>query len=185
MLKDWIVLQNPIAPFANRIFRNPNFHVQAEQDYAAYYRRYDIPDLRTLPLEVTVRGGVTQGVLGAVFLAAPIGLAALRFRAGRRLLAAGTVMLATYFLNIGTRFLIPSLPFFSLAMALALGNITALLQVLMVVTAVDVLARWSQALRRFERLEARPYTLQGSLEVDSAGTLSARQFHHLPSGAVG
>jgi hypothetical protein len=135
MLKDWIVLQNPLAPFANQIFRNPNFHVQAERDYTAYYRRYDIPDLRTLPLEVTVRGGTTQGVLGVMFLAVPMALAALRYRAGRRLLAAGTVMLATYFLNIGTRFLIPSLPFFSLAMALALGNSVALLQVLMVLTA--------------------------------------------------
>jgi hypothetical protein len=146
MLKDWIVLQNPVAPFANRIFRNPNFHVQAEQDYTAYYRRYDIQDLRTLPLEVTVRGGVTQGVLGAVFLAAPIGLAALRFRAGRKLLAAGTVMLASYFLNIGTRFLIPCLPFFSLAMALALGNIPAFLQVLMVVTA---LTSWPAGVRLY------------------------------------
>jgi hypothetical protein len=132
MLKDWIVLRNPIAPFGNQIFRNPNFHVQAEREYTAYYRRYDIPDLRALPIEVTVRGGVTQGVLGMAFLAVPISLAALRYRAGRRLLAAGTVMLATYFLNIGTRFLIPSLPFFSLAMALALGNSSALLPVLMV-----------------------------------------------------
>ncbi len=136
MLKDWIVLQNPIAPFGNRIFRNPNFHAQAELDYAAYFRRYDLPDLRSLPLEVTVRGGATQGVLGVVFLAAPMALAALRFRAGRRLLAAGAVMLAAYFLNIGTRFLIPSLPFFSLAMALALGNNTGLLQALMVIAAV-------------------------------------------------
>ncbi len=135
MLKDWIVLRNPIAPFGNRIFRNPNFHVQAEEDYTAYYRRYDIPDLRTLPLEVAVRGGTTHGVLGVAFLAAPLALAALRYRAGRRLLAAGAIMLSTYFLNIGTRFLIPSLPFFSLAMALALGSSTVLLQVLMVLHA--------------------------------------------------
>ena len=134
MLKDWITLRNPIAPFGNRYFPNPYFHVQQEQDYAAYYRRYDLPDLRKLPLEVTLRGGTTQGVLGMAFLAAPIALGALRFRAGRRLLAAGAVVFLTYFLNIGTRFLIPSLPFLSLSMALALGNSTGLLVSLMLFT---------------------------------------------------
>ena len=59
-------------------------------------------------------------------------LLALRYRAGRRLLAAGAVMGAMYFTNIGTRFLIPCLPFFSLAMALALSNATPLLAGLMV-----------------------------------------------------
>jgi hypothetical protein len=132
MLKDWIVYRNPVAPFGNRFFRNPYFHIQAEENYAAYYRRYDLPDLRKLPLEVTVRGGTTGGAIGIAFLAAPVALASLRFRAGRRLLAAGAVVFATYFLNIGTRFLIPSLPFISLAMALSIGNSTALLAGLMI-----------------------------------------------------
>ena len=185
MLKDWIVLQNPLPRLRTGSSEILTSTSRLSRITTAYYRRYDIQDLRTLPLEVTVRGGVTQGVLGAVFLAAPIGLAALRFRAGRRLLAAGTVMLATYFLNIGTRFLIPCLPFFSLAMALALGNIPALFAGLDGGHGLDVLAGGSQALCRFERLEARPHTLQGSLEDYSAGTLSARQLHHLPSGAAG
>jgi hypothetical protein len=146
MLKDWIVVRNPVAPFANRYFRNPYFHIQAEEDYTAYYRRYDLPDLRKLPLEVTVRGGTTEGVIGMAFLAAPIALASLRFSAGRRLLAAGAVVLAPYFLNIGTRFLIPSLPFFSLAMALALGNSTALLTGLMIFHAVT---SWPSGLKLY------------------------------------
>jgi hypothetical protein len=146
MLKDWIVFENPVAPFANRFFRNPYFHIQAEEEYTAYYRRYDLPDLRKLPLEVTVRGGVTEGVIGMAFLAAPVALASLRFRAGRRLLAAGAVVLATYFLNVGTRFLIPSLPFFSLAMALALGNSTALLTGLMIFHAVT---SWPSGLKLY------------------------------------
>ena len=144
MLKNWIVVRNPVAPFANRFFRNPYFHIQAEEDYTAYYRRYDLPDLRKLPLEVTVRGGTTEGVLGMAFLAAPIALASLRFSAGCRLLAAGAVVLATYFLNIGTRFLIPSLPFFSLAMALAVGNSTALFTGLMIFHSVT---SWPSAVK--------------------------------------
>jgi hypothetical protein len=150
MVKNWIVVRNPIAPFGNQIFRNPNFHVLSEQQYAAYFRRYEVTDLRTLPLEVTLRGQKTQGIIGAAFLAAPMALAALRYRAGRRLLAAGTVLLATYFANIGTRFLIPSLPFFSMAMALALGNSTALLAALMIFHAAS---SWPAGLKRY----AAPY----------------------------
>ena len=119
MLKDWITLRNPVAPFGNQIFRNPYFHVMFEQEYTSYLRRYDIANLWTLPLEVTVRGQKTAGIVGPVFLLAPVALLALRYRAGRRLLAAGLVVFGTYFANVGTRFLIPMLPFLALAMALA------------------------------------------------------------------
>jgi hypothetical protein len=134
MIKDWIILKNPVAPFANTVFRNPYFHPIFEKEYTALLRGpgYSVEDKRTLPLEVTVRGAKTQGVIGMAFLGAPVALLALRFRAGRRLLAAGVVLGAMYFTNIGTRFLIPSLPFFSLAMALALSNVTPLLAALMV-----------------------------------------------------
>jgi hypothetical protein len=130
MIKDWIYVRNPIAPLGNRIFRNPYLHVSTEQDWSAWLRRYDVQDKWTLPLEVTIRGQKTQGVIGPVFLAAPLALAALRFRAGRRSLVVGSLFLATYFANVGTRFLIPCLPFFSLAIALALANSRALLHLI-------------------------------------------------------
>jgi hypothetical protein len=47
---------------------------------------------------------------------------ALRWAAGRQLLLAAAVFLVTYPANIGTRFLIPALPFLSLALALAVRN---------------------------------------------------------------
>jgi len=122
MLKDWIIVENPIAPFGNAIFRNPYFHPIFEKEYSDDLRSYGVTDKRQLPLEVTIRGGKTQGLLGMTFLAAPLALLALRYRHGRRLLAAGLVLGALYFANIGTRFLIPPLPFVSLAMALAIGN---------------------------------------------------------------
>ncbi len=49
------------------------------------------------------------------------------FREGRQLLFAGLLFVSTYFSNIGTRFLIPMVPFVSLAMALAVANLPWLL----------------------------------------------------------
>jgi hypothetical protein len=136
LLKNWIVLQNPVAPFASEIFRNPYFHIGTIDEWAAYLRTYGLPSLKTLPLEVTVRGAKTQGLIGPVFLALPIALLSLRFRAGRRVLAAGAIMLVAYFGNIGTRFLIPVLPFFGFALALAPGDAPGLLTALMLFHAV-------------------------------------------------
>ena len=59
-----------------------------------------------------------MGVLGPVFLLAPIALLALRRREGRQLLLAAAVFGSTYLGNIGARFLIPPLPFVALAMML-------------------------------------------------------------------
>jgi hypothetical protein len=131
LLKNWIIFQNPVAPFANQMFPNPYFHVSAIEDWATYLRTYDLPSLSGLPLEVTVRGAKTQGLIGPVFLAMPIALLSLRFRAGRRVLVAGLMMLAPYFANIGTRFLIPALPFLGFALALAPGEAPGLLITLM------------------------------------------------------
>jgi hypothetical protein len=150
MLKDWIIVRNPIAPFGNAIFRNPYFHPIFEKEYSDALRSYDVTDKRTLPLEVTIRGEKTQGVLGVAFLAAPLALLALRYRHGRRLLAAAAFLGTTYFANIGTRFLIPPLPFVSLALALGIGSIPAagpgLLAVLMIFHGVT---SWPDELRRY------------------------------------
>jgi hypothetical protein len=131
MVKDWMVVRNPVAPLGNAIFRNPYVHVSFEQALNEKFRRYDVPNKWTLPLEVTMRGAKTGGVIGPVFLAAPLALLALRWNVGRRLLTAGALLLAVYFFNAGTRFLIPCLPFFSLAMALSLDFSPPLLLVLM------------------------------------------------------
>ncbi len=136
IIKNWIYAGNPIAPFFNQTFRNPNMHVFTEQQYAEWLRRYDVENKWTLPYEVTVHGLKTQGLIGAAFLAAPLALLALRYRTGRRLLVPGFLLLATYFTNVGTRFLIPCLPFFSLAIALALEKVPIVLGLLVVFHAV-------------------------------------------------
>ena len=119
MAKDWIYAANPVAPFFNKVFRNHFRRVIAEQEYNDYLSHYSVENKWTLPLEVTVRGEKTTGLIGPIFLLAPLALLALRFREGRRLLLPGLVLLLPYFSNVGTRFLIPCLPFFSLAMGLA------------------------------------------------------------------
>ena len=149
LARNWIWYQNPIAPFGNWIFRNPYIHVIFEHDYAAALRSYRMPSLWPLPVELTVRGGATYGIIGPAFLLLPAALIALRYRAGRRLLLAGALVFSTYFTNIGTRFLIPCLPFFSLSIGLALGESVPLLGVLMVFHAV---ASWPPVMNRYVNL---------------------------------
>lgn len=122
LVKNWIVVHNPFSPFFNRWFRNPYTHVSFEDHYRWQMRNY--PGLRShweIPLEVTVRGTVLCGLIGPVFLLAPVAGMSLRYAHGRRLLLAAAIFGSTYATNIGTRFLIPALPFLSLAMVLGLA----------------------------------------------------------------
>jgi hypothetical protein len=130
--KNVVYTGNPAAPFLNSTFRNPYVHVLFEQEYAQLMSRYAVENKWTLPLEVTIRGDKTTGVIGPLFLLTPLALLSLRFREGRKVLLCGLFVLAPYLLNVGTRFLIPALPFFSLALAMALANAPPLLVLLLV-----------------------------------------------------
>jgi Dolichyl-phosphate-mannose-protein mannosyltransferase len=134
MAKDWIYMQNPVAPLFNKVFRNPYYRVITEEQWKEFLSHYSVEDKWTLPMEVTVRGEKVDGLIGPIFLLAPIALLALRFRQGRRLLAAGVLMFLPYLGNVGARFLIPCLPFFAMAMAMAVSW-TSLLAAMMVVHA--------------------------------------------------
>ena len=146
MLKNWIILRNPVAPFGNTIFRNPYFHPIFETEYTHALQDYGVTDKRKLPLEVTIWGDKTQGLLGLIFLAAPVALLALRFSAGRRMLLLAVLLGLPYYYNIGTRFLIPSLPFISLSMALAIGNYPAILGAVIIFHAFF---SWPSEIRRY------------------------------------
>jgi hypothetical protein len=125
MMLPWLVrnaawFQNPFSPLLNAWFPNPWIHVSFEQDYANLMRHYvGLESDAAIPLEVTIRGRVLNGFLGPLFLLAPAALLSLRSALGRRLLAAAVLFALPYAANIGTRFLLPALPFVSLAMALA------------------------------------------------------------------
>jgi hypothetical protein len=150
MTKDWIYLENPIAPFGNAMFRNPNMHVSVEKEWSTQLRSYGIPNRWTLPIEITVRGEKTNGMIGPIFWAAPLALLALRTRDGRRLLVPAFLLLVVYFGNIGARFLIPCLPFLSLAMALALPDAAPLLAAVAIFNAI---VSWPPVISRY----AAPY----------------------------
>jgi hypothetical protein len=60
--------------------------------------------------------------VGPVFLLAPLALLALRRKVGVQLMLAAVVFGLPYFANLGTRFLLPCLPFLSLALAIALAR---------------------------------------------------------------
>ena len=158
MLKDWIYFHDPIAPFAPEIFPNPYVHVFALQDWAEWLRHYDLPAFRQLPVDVTIRGRYTQGIIGPIFLLLPLALLALRRPIGWKLILPGLLFLAVYFGNIGTRFLIPCLPFFALALAIALEN-RVLLASLVVLHAVlswpSVVPRYGE--RYLWRIQTFPY----------------------------
>ncbi|MDP8990920.1 MAG: glycosyltransferase family 39 protein, partial [Acidobacteriota bacterium] len=53
MIKNWIYVHNPVAPFANQWFPNPYFYVAVEKDWMATLRDYRLKNLWALPLEVT------------------------------------------------------------------------------------------------------------------------------------
>ena len=122
LLKNWIYLQNPVAPFFNRQFPNPYVMAAFEDTYRRLLAMYHLKSRWEIPMQVTVYGSLS-GLLGPVFLLSPLGLLALRRREGRQLLLAALVFGVNYFSNIAARFLIPPLPFVALAMMLALSAV--------------------------------------------------------------
>jgi hypothetical protein len=134
-IMNWVWLANPMSPFMNSLFPNPGIHVQFEREYRSYLTHYELSSLRQWPWEVTA-GGALAGPLGPVFLLAPIALFALRSSAGRRCLLAALFFSALYPLNIDARFLIPAIPFVSLAMVLALEAFQPALILLTVAAAI-------------------------------------------------
>ncbi|MDQ6758343.1 MAG: glycosyltransferase family 39 protein, partial [Acidobacteriota bacterium] len=146
LIKSWLWIGNPLTPFANRLFPNPHVHVAFEDELRRSMSGYGWIAYSQLPLELTLSGNLVQGLLGPLFLLAPLSLVAFRTRHGRHLLLAAVVFGASYFSNIGTRFLIPALPFISLALGLSLIRWPALLGILALSHA---LASWPGVLNRY------------------------------------
>lgn len=119
LIKNWIVVDNPVSPFFNRVFANPHVRVELEDEYRTAMKRFGghNPGPGTA-LELTVKGGQLQGVVGPLFLLAP-----LAFLGSWRVALAGVYFALPWTQNIGTRFLIPALPFFAYALSLLLARI--------------------------------------------------------------
>ncbi len=119
MIRNAVEVGNPVAPLLNRYFPNPFFHIATGEQYAKSMRSYGGVSLRDVPLEISIGGAKLQGVVGPVFLLAPIALLAMRRRNGRIVVMLAAVLAVPWFFNMGTRFLMQSLPFLALAMAMA------------------------------------------------------------------
>jgi len=131
LAKNLIWVGNPVSPFANRLFPNPYVHVSFENDYRTLMRHQQVQSWHEIPMQLAVKGTAVGGIVGPFFLLAPFALLAARKREGRQILLAGVVFLLPYFSSIGARFMIPALPFVSLAITLAIGNASSLLFILM------------------------------------------------------
>ena len=75
-----------------------------------------------IPLRSSLNGARLQGIIGPVFLLSPLALFALAFPLGRQLLITFLFFFLPYLSNIGTRFLIPLLPFLCLALCMVLES---------------------------------------------------------------
>ncbi len=121
----WWLTGNPFAPLLTALFPSPSFHPEQVAALVEYVRSYDVP-WRERWWESTVGGARAQGLLGPGFLLAPLGLLALRRRSRSDhawlLVLAAVVSGTGWFLNAGTRFLMPSAIFIGLAVVSVLPS---------------------------------------------------------------
>ncbi|MGP8244227.1 MAG: hypothetical protein ACLQVN_06880 [Bryobacteraceae bacterium] len=150
MVKNWLWVANPLSPLMNRYFPNPYVTISFEEDYRKYFTHYELTSLWQIPMQVTTHG-MLAGLLGPVFLLAPLAIVAVRKPAGRQLLLAAVVFGVSYFSNIGTRFLIPPLPFVALALATVLGSVPGLA---VAVALIHAVISWPALAPRYARAEA-------------------------------
>ena len=117
-IRNWAWYGNPLAPFENAWFPNPNFSPWQEWEYRANQRTYGwLTSYWDVPWDVAFGGRNLQGIFGPVVLLLPLGLLALRSPLGQVLFGIGCILLVNYPQNVGARFLMPSFPFFALLLA--------------------------------------------------------------------
>ena len=117
LVKNAIAYGNPLFPFANAWFPNPHIHLIWENDFTAAMRTFNSVRWRQIPMEVTVNGFLLTGFMGPIFLLAPLIVLIFRMSYAGHLFFWITLWLGVYTANIGTRFVIPVLPFLCLGLA--------------------------------------------------------------------
>lgn len=106
---------NPVAPLANSLFINDWFHGHSEKVLADFLTDYGGLSGFSLLRSLLWGGAQLQGLIGPACVILPLGLLALRKPLMRPLVAAGLVLLLPWASNRGARFVMPSLPFMTLA----------------------------------------------------------------------
>lgn len=120
MIKNWIVVANPVSPFMNRWFPNPYVSLNYEHAWIEQMTHVDGYTPIARLLDITYRAGPAGSILGVVFLLAPVAVFALWERAGRDLLMAAIIVGLVGSIHVQTRFLLPAVPFIAIAIGLAL-----------------------------------------------------------------
>jgi hypothetical protein len=122
MVKNWLWVGNPFSPYFNRVFPNPYVYPVFEQSWAELGRHMGVVTSRwQVPWQAAVRGDLS-GLLGPVFLLAPLALLGLRRAEVRRLVAAGCLFLVPAAFGVDTRYIIPAASFWALALARTLAG---------------------------------------------------------------
>jgi hypothetical protein len=149
-IRNTVLTGNPAAPLMNRIFPNPYFHVATEADLASGLR--SLGEVRTVqvPWELAFGDGLS-GTFGPLFLTLPLGLLALRSRAGRWLWMTAILLALPWFTNTGARFLMPFAAVAGFALGLALPRRLAWAAI-----AVQAVLCWPQVLDTWQS----PYTFR-------------------------
>ena len=151
LIRNAIEAGNPVAPLGNAIFPTQYFHLTMERALSQSWRHYEGFRFRSAPWELAVDGRL-QGIFGPVFLLMPIGLLALRRPAGRWIWLAGALLAIPWFSNVGARFLMQSLPFFSLALAMSLDTFSR--PVLWACLCLHAITCWPTVVAMYQRPES-------------------------------
>ncbi len=167
VLRNAIVVRNPLAPLANRLFPNPYFHPTMEQALRENWSSWQGLDGAEI-LWALAAGGELQGVLGLGFFLLPAGLRALGEREGKWLWGAAAVAALPFALNHGARFLMPALPFAFLALVRSIPRAAV-----WPLVAVHAVLCWPELLPRYGgdhvwRLEGMPWRAALRLESEDA-----------------
>jgi hypothetical protein len=132
---------NPLAPFFNTWFPNPYFTPDFEQYYRAFLKSYGLPSVWAWLREIFLGGQALSGTLGPMGVLLPLALLAIR--RSPYLLAAAAIALIPYPMNIGTRFLLPALPFLALALFEVLPGRAWVLALTAILSLPPVMSRYS------------------------------------------
>lgn len=124
LIRNLVQTGNPFAPFLNRWFPNPYFYVLTEQTLAANLRNYGVSFWERFP--ELLAGSRLHGIIGPTFMIAPVALLALRRRTGALLVVLALSLSVSWWMNAGARFLMPALPFLTLAICSTIPNRVAI-----------------------------------------------------------
>jgi len=152
--RNWIWYGNPIIPFGDSLFPNPYVHASFEMEYRQDLAHFNGLSLSpSLFLETTVRGFISQGLVGPLYLLFPLAAIILILKKKFLWPIATLVMLLAYPQNLGTRFLEPALPFAALTIV---GAIAALVpRMVTPVAIVAAVACWPSVVDSYA--QAHPF----------------------------